>query len=202
MLLKKICFVLLFFVAAFPAFAQSPSQQLSDLLQNLQTFQANFSQSIEDKTGNILSQSKGQMALKRPGLFRWETQNPNQQLIIADGKTLWIYDKDLAQITQQKQNTQNNTPALLLSDASPNLIARFKIESKNIGHFRLTPKVKKDLFQFVELVFTQSQLKQMILHDNLGQTTVIIFNNSKTNQMLSSNLFHFHAPSNIEVIGE
>jgi outer membrane lipoprotein carrier protein len=193
--------IFLFFFTT-STFAQSASQQLSDLLQNLQTFQANFSQAIQDKAGNTLSQSEGKMALKRPGLFRWETQKPNQQLIVADGNTIWIYDKDLAQITKQKQNTQTNAPGLLLSDSVSNLILRFKIESENNAEFKLTPKAKKDLFQFVELIFDQSQLTQMILHDNLGQITVIKFTNTKTNQALSPSLFRFRAPSNIEVIGE
>lgn len=187
------------------AFAQSSSSQLSDLLQNLQTFQANFSQVIQDKAGSTLSQSQGKMALKRPGLFRWDTQKPNQQLIIADGKTIWIYDKDLEQITKQKQNASANTPGLLLSDSVSHLLTRFSIESTGTEKnniFKLIPKNKEALFQSVQLIFDQRILKQMILYDNLGQITQITFSYAKANQDLPQDLFRFHAPKNIEVVGE
>jgi len=205
MFLKKF---ILFIITLFffnMAFAQSPGDQLADLLQNLHTFRANFSQVIRDKAGTTLSQSQGKMALKRPGLFRWETQRPNQQLIIADGKTIWIYDKDLQQIARQNQNASANTPGLLLSDSVSHLMTRFSIEStgseKN-NTFNLMPRGKEVLFQSVQLVFDQKILKQMILYDNLGQITQITFSNVRANQYLPQDLFRFHAPKNIEVMGE
>lgn len=205
MFFKKFILAITTFFFVSMAFAQSPSSQLSDLLQNLQTFQANFSQVIRDKAGTTLSQSQGKMALKRPGLFRWETQRPNQQLIIADGKTIWIYDKDLQQITKQNQNASANTPGLLLSDSVSHLMTRFSIESagteKN-NTFNLMPRGKEALFQSVQLVFDQKILKQMILYDNLGQITQITFSNVRANQYLPQDLFRFHAPKNIEVVGE
>jgi outer membrane lipoprotein carrier protein len=208
MFFKKIILSITTFFFVFlmnTAFAQTPGDQLSNLLQNLQTFQADFSQKIQDKAGSTLSQSQGKMALKRPGLFRWETQRPNQQLIIADGKTIWIYDKDLEQITKQKQNASANTPGLLLSDSVSHLIKRFYIKStvtNNDTVFELIPKSKEALFQSVQLVFDKTDLKQMILFDNLGQMTKISFSHIKANQELSQDLFHFRAPSHIEVVGE
>ncbi len=198
---KIILFVSTLFFVNF-AFAQSPGSQLSNFLQNLQTFQANFTQVIRDKAGATLSQSQGRMALKRPGLFRWETVRPNQQLIIADGKTIWIYDKDLEQITKQKQNSLANTPGLLLSDSVSHLLTRFSIEATNNNTFKLTPRSKEALFQSVQLVFDHKLLKQMILYDNLGQITQISFSNTQANRTLSENLFRFRAPKNIGVVGE
>lgn len=205
MFFKKIILFISLLLFINLAFAQSSSNQLSDLLQNLQTFQANFSQVIQDKAGSTLSQSQGKMALKRPGLFRWDTQKPNQQLIIADGKTIWIYDKDLEQITKQKQNASANTPGLLLSDSVSHLMSRFSIESTGTEKnniFKLIPKNKEALFQSVQLIFDQRILKQMILYDNLGQITQITFSHAKANQDLPEELFRFRAPKNIEVVGE
>jgi outer membrane lipoprotein carrier protein len=198
---KIIFFIYLIFSISPSAFAQSSHNQLSGLLQNLETFQANFSQVIQDKRGNPLSQSSGKMALKRPGLFRWETTTPNQQLIIADGKTIWIYDKDLEQVSKQKQNISTNTPGLLLSDSASKLLSRFSVKLENENTFKLTPKGKKDLFQYIELIFDgNNALNQMILYDNLGQTTEITFSNIKQNPTLSVDLFQFQAPPNIEIV--
>lgn len=54
-----------------------------------------------------LQTSRGLMALQRPGQFVWETALPNQQKIIANGKTAGIYDVDLVQVTRQDLDTQN-----------------------------------------------------------------------------------------------
>ena len=43
------------------------------------------------------------MALERPGRFRWQTKEPMEQLVVADGQKMWVYDVDLEQVTVKKQ---------------------------------------------------------------------------------------------------
>lgn len=196
-------FLLLFFLTSFitsSAYAQSAQDKLSAYLQSFTTLQANFSQHIENGAGMVLQESSGTTHLKRPGLFRWETTTPNQQLIVADGKYIWIYDKDLEQITRQNQHASNNSPGLLLSDSVSKLVSRFNIIAKNNNTFKLIPKGKKDLFQSVELVFDNQQLSQMLLYDNLGQMTKITFSNVKVNPNFDNSVFKFKPPANIDVI--
>jgi len=176
------------------------SANLTQTLENLKTFQADFTQLIQDKHGNTLQESSGRMALKRPGLFRWDTLKPNQQLIIADGKSIWIYDKDLQEVTKQKQNENSQSPGLLLSDSVEHLSKRFDVTSSDNSDFTLTP-VKKDLFQSVALLFdSQGTLTNMTLKDNLGQITQIQFNHVSANKTLPPNLFKFTPPKNTDVI--
>ncbi|HEV2614411.1 MAG TPA: outer membrane lipoprotein chaperone LolA [Gammaproteobacteria bacterium] len=176
------------------------SANLTQLLQNLKTFTADFSQVIQDNHGNALQESSGRVALERPGHFRWNTLKPNQQLIVADGKYIWIYDKDLQEVQQKKQTEDTQSPALLLSDSVVHLTKRFSVTSPDKNDFKLVP-VKKDLFQSVELIFnSQGTLTTMTLHDNLGQTTQIQFTHTATNQSLPSNLFKFTPPKNTDVI--
>jgi outer membrane lipoprotein carrier protein len=202
---QKLFYIFLYgicFIFSSALYAQSAADILSTKLNNLKTLKADFSQSVQDKNGNELQHSRGNMALMRPGLFRWETQLPNQQLIIADGKTIWIVDKDLQQVTKQKQNSENNTPGLLLSDSVDHLASRFTIthEDKKNTIFKLVPKGKKDLFQSVELFFNHETLSKMILHDGLGQTTVITFDNSESNTNLSRDLFSYTPPQHYDVM--
>jgi hypothetical protein len=44
-----------------------------------------------------------QFEFQRPGKFRFNYTKPFEQLIVADGKTLWLYDADLNQVTQRPQ---------------------------------------------------------------------------------------------------
>jgi len=184
-------------------YAQTAADNLGSKLSNIKTFQANFSQTVEDKNGNALQQSHGKMALMRPGLFRWETLSPNQQLIIADGKTIWIIDKDLAQVTKQKQNSANNAPGLLLSDSVNHIVSQFTIisENKENSLFKLIPKGKKDLFQSIELFFNNNNLSKMVLYDGLGQITVITFMQNQNNTNISRQLFVYSPPRNIDITG-
>lgn len=204
-------FVMLNMLITPSAFAQtisanaSASTTLTSILQNIQTMQADFQQTIQDGRGNTMQQSQGKMDLQRPGLFRWETTQPNQQLIIADSQFIWIYDKDLQQVTKQKQISSTNAPGLLLSDSVSHLAQRFNIRNlattdNNTQQFILTPKASQDLFKSVQLTFSNGILQQMILHDNLGQITQISFTDVNNNINLSHRLFQFIPPAGVDVV--
>jgi outer membrane lipoprotein carrier protein len=203
-MLKKLFIGLIISFIAINAYAQSATDKLMVLLQNLHTMQANFSQTISDDHGNVMQKSDGSMALQRPGLFRWDTTQPNQQLIIADGSNIWVYDKDLQQITKQLQNTSSNAPGLLLSASVDELAKRYLTReltsNNNFSSFELIP-TQRDLFRSVVLTFSpDGQLQQMLMRDNLGQTTQINFSHVNINTSLSAGLFHFRAPAGVDVV--
>ena len=83
-------------------FAATPSELLQAKLNALRTMSADFTQVVKAKRREV-SHSSGTMALSRPGRFRWQTKAPMEQLVVADGKQLWIYDVDLEQVSVKKQ---------------------------------------------------------------------------------------------------
>lgn len=183
--------------------ADNAPQQLSTLLSNFQAMTANFSQTIFDAKNKPLQNSTGNMALSRPGKFRWEVKQP-PQLLIADGKYLWIYDADLAQATRQRMDVNKaSSPASLLSGSITDLEKRFKVSelaSKSGQSFRLVPTTSGDLFRWVELNFTDGKLTQMRMADNLGSLSVFNFSQIKINPQLAGNFFQFKAPKGVDVI--
>jgi len=76
-------------------------QRLTELLNQAQTINARFSQLTLDGSGTQLQETAGQLALKRPGLFRWHTDAPMEQLLVSNGEKVWLYDPDLQQVTIQ-----------------------------------------------------------------------------------------------------
>ncbi|OIZ94410.1 hypothetical protein A1D18_06130 [Candidatus Rickettsiella isopodorum] len=178
--------------------------QLSQLLNNLQTFRADFTQTVMNARGQILQQVSGKMTIQRPGRFRWEVIRPNRQLLVADGQRIWFYDIDLQQITIQKQKSVDaDSPAALLSDSPKNLTQQFIINPlMNVQGFTLFPKNKNALFQSITLIFQKNYLREMRLIDKLDQQTVINFSKIELNPHLSSQTFHFIMPGdkNIEVV--
>lgn len=183
--------------------AATPAEQLTSLLGNLQSMRAQFTQEVLNGKGKVLQKSNGQMALQRPGKFRWITQHPTQQQLIADGKKVWLYDLDLQQVTVQKQDTQSSqSPAMLLSGSVASLTRNFKItfikDSEN--NFELQPVGKKAMFKNVQLFFTGNQLTKMRLTDSLGQTSLLTFSQIENNPALPENLFHFQVPKGVDVV--
>jgi outer membrane lipoprotein carrier protein len=178
--------------------------QLSQLLNNLQTSRADFTQTVMNSRGQVLQQVSGKMTIQRPGRFRWEVMQPNRQLLIADGQRIWFYDIDLQQITIQKQKTADtDSPAALLSDAPKNLTQLFVIHPlMDIQGFTLFPKNKNALFQSITLIFQKDRLREMRLTDKLDQQTVINFSQVELNPHLPAQTFHFVMPAdkNIEIV--
>ncbi len=198
--------IICFFTASAYA-ADAPTTALLQLLNSIRTIQANFTQTILDERSKPLQQSSGRMALQRPGKFRWDVTRPNSQLIVTDGKKLWIYDPDLQQVTIRSLTKEvGEAPALLLSNPDASLAQKFHVQTANdnrgLQWFLLTPKNKNSMFAIIRLGFAKQQLQQMQLRDHLNHTTVIQFNRITQNVALSPALFTFKIPAQVDVINE
>lgn len=91
-------------------------QKVEGFLQGLQSLQAQFKQTLTDRNGQTVEEASGTLAIRRPDRFRWDYRQPNEQLIVADGARIWLYDADLEQVTVRKlDDTLSATPAMLLS---------------------------------------------------------------------------------------
>lgn len=184
------------------AWAEPVNDSLSNLLQNMHSFSANFVQTITDN-GKTLQKSTGQMWLQRPGQFRWQVNSPIKQTIIAHGKRLWIYDPDLEQVTIRSfSKTAGQTPAMLLSDPNISLSQDFNVKSTGVDSFTLTPKNKNEMLVHLKLSFSNKMIHKMELEDHLGHITVIQFNHAKINPTLAASLFNFVPPKSIDIIDE
>jgi outer membrane lipoprotein carrier protein len=190
--------------------AESPSDTLTHLLVNTRTMQADFSQTVMGKKGQAMQEAHGHMALERPGKFRWEVKTPTPQLIIANGKRLWIYDPDLQQVTIRSfSKSASQTPAFLLSDANVAIEQDYNVEAvaatqqiANAKVFLLSPKNKDNMFANIKLTFMGKQIHEMQLRDHLGHLTIIAFQHVKLDAPLAAALFVFTPSSKIDVIDE
>jgi outer membrane lipoprotein carrier protein len=186
--------------------ADASVDRLAQLLSDLKTMRAHFTQRVVDTKGTQVQTTNGQMALQRPGRFRWDTQSTGQQ-IIADGKKVWVYDPDLQQVMVQKQDMNSQqSPAQLLSGSVMSLTSKFKItqlNSKDKGlWFELKPLYKDAPFQSVQLHFVKGQLQNMNLSDSLGHTSHLTFTQVETKKTLPASLFRFRVPVGVDVVDQ
>ncbi|SEE14341.1 outer membrane lipoprotein chaperone LolA [Pseudomonas anguilliseptica] len=181
-------------------------QRLTELLNQAQTINARFSQLSLDGSGTQLQETAGQLALKRPGLFRWHTDAPMEQLLVSNGEKVWLYDPDLQQVTIQTLDQRlTHTPALLLSGDVSKIRENFEIshnEGGNVVDFILKPKSKDTLFDSLRLSFRNKVLNDMQLIDSIGQRTNILFLNVKMNEPQDDAQFTFEIPAGADVIQE
>ncbi|MEK7991453.1 MAG: outer membrane lipoprotein chaperone LolA [Thiotrichaceae bacterium] len=182
-------------------------QDLAVFLQDLTTLQADFIQRLYADTGELLEETEGQMSIQRPNHFRWAYQVPYQQLIVADGQSVWIYDEDLEQVTIKDFDTAlGKTPALLLTSSQLRVEQDFnviKLDSQSeYTRLQLEPKGEDTQFEKIILTLDGTELRGLDLVDNLDQTTTMHFKNMKRNSRLDKKLFRFIPPEDADIIDE
>ncbi|MFA6038288.1 MAG: outer membrane lipoprotein chaperone LolA [Legionellales bacterium] len=204
--MKKIGLVILSLFFANAVYADAAVQALDKQLSSTQSFEAHFVQATQSSQfGNQITQ--GEMALQRPGKFRWQITKPDQQLLVSDGKQLWIYDQDLEQVIIQPVNQRlDETPALLLAGKVDSIQEFFKVSqftSTKPGQWYELKSLDRDgLVDKVILNFDNNTIQSMQIFDNLGQRTNITFSQIKTNPNFPANYFSFKAPAGVEIISE
>jgi outer membrane lipoprotein carrier protein len=197
-------FVLFFFFLLFqPLYAAD----LSTLLNNLHTMRADIVQTIYDNRGKAIETAYGEMALARPGQFRWEIKKPIPQLIIVNQNRVIVYDPDLEQaVMRPLEKKQGEGGALLLSESSAGIEKKYRItpikaDQAGWQWFSLAPyQESNSMMVSIEIGFLHDELQAMRLKDHLGHTTLIQFKNVKLNTDLPSSLFTFKVPRGVDVI--
>jgi len=196
--------LLLLLVAVQAAWAGRGEERLDFFFQNVVTLKGSFTQTVTDEEGAVVQEAAGSMKLLRPGRFRWDYETPFNQVIVADGQFVWIYDKELAQASVRKMGQAlGSTPIMLLSENRP-LDEDFTIiEETSDGDMdwvEIVPKMKDTDFRRIRFGLDSEGLKRMVLHDQFGQRTVIRFSNMAVNQQIPASAFRFEVPPGVDVI--
>jgi outer membrane lipoprotein carrier protein len=198
---------LLFLICWLPMLASAAATDaLKVFLTQTQTAKARFAQMVLDKNLKPLQQAQGVMQFSRPGKFRWDYLKPYEQTIVGDGTRLWIYDKDLNQVTVRKLDIAlGASPAALLA-GSNDLERDYKLTNlgveKGLDWLEALPKNRDNMFERVRMGFGKSGLEAMELRDQFGQVTVITFADVERNPRLSADVFRFTPPKGADVISE
>ncbi len=201
--ITRTAIVLLSLVAAVGARGAS-TDRLKSYLQDTTSAKARFAQIVVDKNLKQLQQATGTMQFVRPGKFRWEYDKPYEQTIVGDGAKLWIYDKDLNQVTVRKLDAAlGSSPAALLA-GSNEIEKAYDITSlgsqDGLDWLQAIPKSKDTTFERIKLGFGRGGLEAMELRDQFGQSTVIKFASVERNPRISPDVFRFTPPKGADVI--
>jgi len=201
----------LFFLLFLSLNSSAGANALDSFFTQTQSLSAEFIQTISDTSGKEIESSNGQLTIKRPNQFILKYTQPDQQRYISDGKTLWVYDVDLEQVTIKAVDEQLlNSPALLLS-SNKNIRDLYHIKkiadnnNPQLDIYNLITKAKTDessnLFSSIQLIFSKQQLIEIKMADNFDQVTRLSLFNQKLNPQIKAETFSFIIPFGVDVIG-
>lgn len=151
--------------------------------------------------------SSGEFQFQRPGKFSFNYTKPFEQLIVADGKTLWMLDKDLNQVTQRAQaQALGSTPAAILTSATDlnGLRKDFNLsnapDADGMEWVQATPKADDNQLREVRVGFEGGKLMALEILDNFGQRSLIRFAQLQVLPSLPASSFHFSPPAGADVL--
>ena len=200
--------------------ADSGAEQLRQFVRNSKTAEGDFVQQQlrapkanepQDKGLKVVRQTQGHFAFQRPGRFVWDTQKPFEQKLIADGKQLILWDKDLNQATfRSAGHALASTPAAILFGES-SLDQHFDLidgeDRLGMKWVALTPKKDPNTKGGNDLPYTKISIgmanglpKALELMDGLGSVVLVTLDKIQLNVTLPANRFNFTPPAGAEVL--
>ncbi len=208
-------FALMAFGMACAAAQADALDSLGVFLKTTRSGRADFVQTVTlpAKSGQAprTKQSTGSFAFMRPQHFRLDYQKPFES-IVADGKTLWLYDAELKQATARGQaQALGATPMAVIALASDvgTLQKDFQLQAMadqdGLQWVQATPVSKDAGMQSIRLGLRVSgtgvQLARLEMADAMGQRSLLVFERMETNPAgLGASGFQFSPPVGVEVL--
>ena len=195
-------------VFALPALAHASAlEQFKSFVATTKAAKGEFSQRLvkadASSTAKISNASTGTFQFARPGKFIWTYQKPYEQLLQADGEKLFIYDKDLNQVTVRKLgNALGSSPAAILfgsNDLEKNFTLKEAGTKDGMEWLEATPKAKDTTFEHIGIGLRNGVPQAMELRDSFGQVSLLSFKNFERNPAMTSDQFKFVVPKGADV---
>ncbi|WP_127960067.1 outer membrane lipoprotein chaperone LolA [Serratia microhaemolytica] len=190
------CSLLVGTMSSLSAWADAASV-LQTRLAKVNSFQANFTQTVLSAEGNVVQQGEGTLWLKRPNLFNWHMHSPDESVLISDGKTLWFYNPFVEQVTASwLKDATGNTPFILLTRNNANDWKQYDV--RRLGDdFELTPKVSSNhLKQLLISVSNSGTIKSFTAIEQDGQRSDYQLKGQQ-NRVIEAEKFRFTPPKGV-----
>ncbi len=158
----------------------------------------------KSETSKATPPASGTFVFARPGKFIWTYVKPYEQLLQADGEQLYIYDKDLSQVTVKKLgDALGSSPAAILfgsNDLEKNFtLSEAPARADGLEWLNAVPKAKDSQFQQISIGLKNGTPAAMELRDAFGQTSVLTFSKFEKNPSLGAQQFKFVTPKGADV---
>ncbi len=185
---------------------------LEDHYNRLATLKADFVQIYKADEQAPPRQEAGTLYLKKPGKMRWEYARPEVKLFISDGKTIFLYVPEDAQVTRvaARESSDLRTPLRFLLGRM-NLKREFGVDLAagaaplDPGNPMLRLRPKRDDERFRELLLevdARGRIRRLRITEKDGALTEFRLSGEIPNPPLDPALFQFRIPPGVEVLDQ
>lgn len=176
---------------------------LRDFGRDVKSGKADFTQTVTSPDGKRKKVSSGSFEFERPNRFRFAYAKPFEQVIVADGSKVWIFDADLNQASSRRlSDALGATPAALLAGA--NIERDFTLKAQaaegGIDWVQAVPRQADSSIQSLRLGFRGRELAAMEIVDGFGQRSRLDFSAVQANVALPPERFQFKLPAGADLI--
>lgn len=175
---------------------------LQQFVTEVKSGRASFTQTVTAPDGKRKKTTTGTFEFQRPNQFRFSYAKPAEQLIVADGKEVWIYDPDLQQATVRPMDQAlGATPVSLLAggDLSKDFALKALPAANGQEWVQATPKRNDSGLQSLKLGFKGRELASLEIVDGFGQQSVMQFSGVEPNAKVPADRFRFAPPPGTDV---
>lgn len=175
---------------------------LQQFVTEVKSGRASFTQTVTAPDGKRKKTTSGTFEFQRPNQFRFAYAKPAEQLIVADGKEVWIYDPDLQQATvRHMDQALGATPVSLLAggDLSKDFTLKALPPANGVDWVQAVPKRSDSSLQSLKLGFKGRDLAALEIVDGFGQQSVMQFSAVEPNAKVAADRFRFTPPAGTDV---
>lgn len=173
------------------------ASDLKSRLDKVSSFHASFTQKVTDGSGAAVQEGQGDLWVKRPNLFNWHMTQPDESVLVSDGKTLWFYNPFVEQATATwLKDATSNTPFMLIARNQASDWKQYNVSQQG-DSFSLTPKSPDgNLKQFNINVSPNGTINQFSAVEQDGQRSSYALK-SQQNGTVSADKFKFTPPKGV-----
>lgn len=186
------------------ACAAGAQEQLRAFVATVTAATGSFSQYTVNDQGRTQPAQTGVFSFQRPGKFKWAVQKPYEQLVISDGRQVFQFDPDLAQVTERKVDAAIGTSPAAILFGSGSLEQSFDVSAlpakDGVEWLRAKPRTADAGFSRVDIGMKDNLPVRVELLDSFGQTTRVDLSAIQANPSLPAKEFQFTAPKGVDVV--
>ena len=172
-------------------------------------FTADVTQEMTIASLGKTTTAHGTMAFKRPGKMRWDLSQGDEQIIVADGETLWLYQPKEKQVLKAPFDAafRATTPISFLTGVGKiaqdfDVSADGADEKAGVLYLMLVPRRDSTGVGKLRLTVAREsgEIRGAEIHDPLGNVSRLQFDHIKRNVGLGDDQFAFQVPPGVDVI--
>lgn len=187
--------------------SSAPAAKGAPALPAFTTMHAFFTQTSYDDSGEVLDEAQGQLWLKKPNKLYWQSDSDQgQQRVVSDGRTLWQYDVELAQVMKQRfDQLAANNPLAILTEPFSAIHKHYLLQGKQVigpdtWMVTLVPKDLSGQVDHVDVRYQNKMVSMITVYDRFGGRVVLSLSKMMQGVEVPDDRFTFTVPEGVDVI--